>query len=285
MTVAVDLRLLPWQRQGELGVDAYHAWPARAGGPATEFYRLGHEYVVRYPSVADFRIGAEGLCVQCTPANGNARWQGIYEQQVLPLVLAQRGEHVYHGGAVAIDGGAVAFVGRSGLGKSTLVTAFATRGHAFFADDCLLLEEGGATGILVRPHVPTIRLWSDSVLAVAPAGCDIQQAPGSAKPRLSAGAHMPHATEALPLRRVYVLGEGVAGQPMVVPLSPADSVIGWASNRFVLDIKDRERLGMNLRWASRMVGGIPASLLDYPRRYDALDAVVAAIVADAAGGP
>lgn len=283
MATAVDLRLHPWQRQGLVGVPAYHAWPARAGGAVTEFYRLGDEYLIRYPTVADFRIDAEGVGVQCTPASEHVQWRGIYEQQVLPLVLAQRGAHVYHGGAVAIDGGAVAFVGRSGLGKSTLVTAFATRGHAFFADDCLLLEEGGPTGVLVRPHAPTIRLWADSLLAVAPAGCAVQRAPGSPKPRLTAGADMPHATEALPLRAVYVLGEGVAEQPLVVPLSPADAVIGWASNRFVLDIKDRNRLAANLRWAARMVAGIPASLLDYPRRYDALDAVVAAVVADAPG--
>lgn len=281
MATAIDFQLHPWQRQGLFGVPAYHAWPARAGGAATEFYRVEDQYLVRYPAVADFRIDADGFGVQCTPASEDASWQAIYEQQVLPLVLAQRGAHVYHGGAVAIDGGAVAFVGRSGLGKSTLVTAFATRGHAFFADDCLLLEEGGPTGVVVRPHVPSIRLWSDSVMAVAPAGCDIQRAPGSPKPRLMAGADMPHATESLPLRRVYVLGEGVAEHPLLVPLSPADAVIGWASNRFVLDIKDRNRLGANLRWAARMVAGIPASLLDYPRRYDALDEVVAAVVADA----
>lgn len=281
MVTPIDFRLHPWQVQGPIGVPAYHVWPAQAGGAAAEFYQVDDHYVVRYPSVADFRIDDEGVGVQCTPASDAVQWQAIYEQQVVPLVLAQRGAHVYHGGAVAIDGGAVAFVGRSGMGKSTLVTAFATRGYAFFADDCLVLEEGGPTGVRVQPQVPSIRLWPDSLTAVAPAGCDIQRAPGSPKPRLLASTDMPHATESLPLRRVYVLGEGASGQPQVVPLSPADAVIGWASNRFVLDIKDRGRLAANLRWAARMVAGIPASLLDYPRRYDALDAVVSAVVADA----
>ena len=284
MATAIDFQLQPWQAQGLIAVPAFHVWPAQPGGAVVEFYRVGDQYVVRYPSVADFYIDEDGLSVHCLPASDEVQWQAVYEQQVVPLVLAQRGAHVYHGGAVAIDGGAVAFVGRSGMGKSTLVTAFATRGYAFFADDCLLLEEGGPTGVRVRPQAPSIRLWSDSLTAVAPAGCDIQRAPGSPKPRLLAGAAIPHATESLPLRRVYVLGEGASGEPLVVPLSPADAVIGLASNRFVLDIKDRGRLAANLRWAARMVAGIPACLLDYPRRYDALDAVVAAVVADAARG-
>lgn len=283
MTVAIDLQPHPWRCQGAFGVPVFHSWPGRDEGAATEFYRVDDGYVMRYPGVADFHLHARGNEVQCWPAAEGVAWQALYEQQVLPLAMAQAGAHVFHGGAVAIDGGAVAFVGRSGLGKSTLVAAFAARGYAFFADDCLLLEESDR-GVTVRPHVANIRLWSDSLTAVAPAGCDVQRTAGSPKPRLLAGDAMPHATGALPLRRVYVLGEGAVAQPLLVPLSPADAVIGWASNRFVLDIKDRQLLAANLRWAAHRVADIPACLLDYPRRYDALDDVVAAVVADAAGG-
>ena len=56
-------------------------------------------------------------------------------------------------------------------------------------------------------------------------------------------------------------------------------MIAWASNAFVLDLKDRARLSGNLRWAASMVSAIPASRLDYPRRYDVLDGVVDAILA------
>lgn len=261
---------------------AYHTWPARAGGVATAFHRLDDAYLVRYPGIADFHIAPRGNVVDCWPATEGAAWQALYEQQVVPLALAQAGAPVFHGGAVTIDGAAVAFVGRSGLGKSTLVTAFAARGHAFFADDCLLLEESDG-GLVVKPHVANVRLWPDSMAAVAPAGCDIQRTEGSPKPHVVAGRNIPHAVDALPLRKVYVLGEGAAAQPSLVPLSPADAVIGWASNRFLLDIKDRQQLAENLRWAARTVAHIPACRLDYPRRYDALDAVVAAVLADVAG--
>lgn len=279
MPSSIECRVHPWRAQGALRVPAYHAWPAPAGGEATAFHRLDDAYLVRYPGIADYQIDPCGNVVDCWPAAEGAAWQVPYEQQVVPLAPAQAGAHVFHGGAVAIDGAAVAFLGRSGVGKSTLVTAFAARGHAFFADDCLMLEESAA-GLRVKPHAASIRLWPDSLAAVAPAGCDVQQAQGSPKPRVVAGHGMRHAADALPLRRVYVLGADTAESPRLVPLSPADAVIGWASNRFVLDIKDRQRLASNLGWAARAVAHIPASRLDYPRRYDALDAVVAAVVAD-----
>lgn len=282
MPSSIECRVHPWRAQGVLGVPAYHAWPGRDGGETVGFHRLDDGYLVRYPDIADFQISLTGDLVQCWPAAAGAAWQALYEQQMVPLALAQTGAHVFHGGAVTIAGAAVAFVGCSGLGKSTLVTACAARGHAFFADDCLLLEES-ADGLRVKPHVANIRLWPDSMAAIAPAGCDIEQAQGSAKPRVVAGTGMPHAGDALPLRKVYVLGDAAVDHPRLERLSLADAVIGWASNRFVLDLKDRQRLAANLGWAARVVAHIPACRLDYPRRYDALGHVVAAVVADVTG--
>jgi hypothetical protein len=41
---------------------------------------------------------------------------------------------VLYGGAVVVDNAAVAFIGRSGKGKSTMVAGFATNGYRFLTN-------------------------------------------------------------------------------------------------------------------------------------------------------
>ena len=54
-------------------------------------------------------------------------------------LAAQRGLLPLHASAVRAGGDVHAFGGPDGVGKSTLVAAFSNRGHAYFADDSLLL--------------------------------------------------------------------------------------------------------------------------------------------------
>ena len=55
-------------------------------------------------------------------------------------LAAQRGLLPLHASAVAHGTDVYAFSGRPRVGKSTLAAALSTRGHAFFADDSLLVE-------------------------------------------------------------------------------------------------------------------------------------------------
>lgn len=236
---------------------------------------------MRFPGIADYLIAVDGSEVWCTPVEdaGDA-WLGLYEQQVQPLLLSLRGEQVFHGGAVQVGDEAIAFLAPSGTGKSTLTTAFARRGHAFLSDDCLHLDFAQPR-IHVHPHAAHVRLWEDSVAALGE-GCSVH-VKGSPKPRLEAAADLPHCDRALPLARVYLLGEGKVDAPAIETLSPSQALIGLAANAFVLDIKNPAVLKRNLAAGARLVREVPLRRLAYPRRYDALDSVVAAVLADAAG--
>lgn len=271
--------------QASLPVEPFQVWPGAGEDTGTSFFKEPNGYRLRFPGIADFMLDSASGSVRCIPAGPDVAWQAVYEQQVIPLLMAHKGQHVYHGGAVAAGDGAVAFIARSGHGKSTLVAALAARGFPFFSDDCLLVEEMPGGGVQVLPHVPSIRLWPDSLARLAPPASELSHCPGSPKPRLNAGDRLPFADAPLPLKRVYVLGDGREEGVALVPLSPADAVLGWASNGFILDIKDRERLAANLRWAARMVASIPARRLEYPRRYERLDEVLDAVLADAGAAP
>ena len=63
----------------------------------------------------------------------------------------------------------------------------------------------------------------------------------------------------------------------------SNQLIGWTANAFVLDIKNPEVLKRNLAAAARLVREVPMRQLTYPRRYELLDDVVDAVLADVAG--
>ena len=87
----------------------------------------------------------------------------------------------------------------------------------------------------------------------------------------------------MPLARMYLLGPGEAAAPVIESVPASQALIGLTANAFVLDIKNPAVLKRNLQAHARLVQEVPVRRLDYPRRYDVLDEVVALVLADAAG--
>ena len=61
---------------------------------------------------------------------------------VIPLLLAERGDLVFHASAVAVGGRAVLFCAPSGRGKSTLALQAHRLGHGVLSDDGAVVEVG-----------------------------------------------------------------------------------------------------------------------------------------------
>jgi len=76
---------------------------------------------------------------------------------VLACLLTLSGELVLHASAVEIDGGALAFVGGSGMGKSTLAALLCAEGARLVCDDVLRLASDG-DGLRCFPGTGEIRL-------------------------------------------------------------------------------------------------------------------------------
>ena len=80
------------------------------------------------------------------------------------IVLHQRGLMPLHANAIEIGGSAVAFMGPSGYGKSTLADWFTRQGYRMVADDvCAIRLERGVP--MVEPGIPRLRLWEDALAA------------------------------------------------------------------------------------------------------------------------
>jgi hypothetical protein len=169
------------------------AWlPDGRGGAVVEvFEQPGAGMLVDAPGAGRFLISADARRVACTPGTGD--WQRVLIAQVLPLLAALRGLHVIHASGVAFGDGAVAFAGASGAGKSTLAAELARAGHPMLAEDVLALRLDGETPMAE---------------------------PGVSLPGL------PRAPHALPLRALFLLGEG--GAPSARDLM-ATSFVPWLS--------------------------------------------------------
>ena len=80
---------------------------------------------------------------------------------VISCILSLTGECVLHASAVEMGGGALAFVGGVGMGKSTLAAIFCAMGAQFITDDLLRLKPDGKT-FYCFPGTRGIRLRKDA---------------------------------------------------------------------------------------------------------------------------
>jgi hypothetical protein len=231
-------------------------------------------------------IAPDGERVLCAPPGvAPWRWQRFLVGRVLPWAAILRGLEVFHASAVAIDGRAVAFVGPSGAGKTSLAIRLVLGGAAFMTDDVLALDKGPDGALRAHPgsSVASLRAAERSAM---PAG-----------ERRRLGTLLGHsdktylaltrASVALPLAAVYFLTRSEEpGADAIEPMPAPDPRVLLAST-FVASVQTPRRLGNLLdvcsevaRTASafrvRVQPGVEAAAL-----ADELDSHARSIIADA----
>lgn len=280
----IRYRVAPARPQAALASAPFHRYVFDDGTVWTEFHRAAAGYLLRFPGLADFEVTADGARVVAHPAPGTDEptLEHLYINQLVPLALSRQGRPAYHASVVAVPGGAVAFLGKTGMGKSTLAASFALAGSAFLTDDALLVEET-PDGCRVLPSHASLRLWQDSVSALAGA-LDNPSLPRagpvsySSKARLLAGEALSHCEQAQPLLAAYVLEPQGSAGVSVTPLSGLARYMAWLGNSFLLDIEDPALLARHFEWTHRISAAVPTFSLDYPREYAALPAVRSALL-------
>lgn len=270
----------PPRTQAALSAAPTYQLRLRDGRVGAEVYRTSDTYLIRFPTLADFDVSLDGGSIASWPApeTDAAMLEHLYLNQVLPLALSRQGVPSYHGSAVTIGEGAIAFLGLSGMGKSTLAAAFVTTGAAFLTDDGLQLDsEPGAC--VVRPSHPSLRLWADSADALvsheAPLDLGTDDRP---KQRVLASDTLRHCPTPVPLLAAFVLHDDGVAAPQIAPLEGAVRLRAWIANSFLLDPTDRALLAQHFDWTHTVSQRVPTFTLDYPRRYDMLPAVREAIM-------
>ena len=278
-------RLLRAQR-----VDASFPWlhhyPLSDGRPWLSVGELGTGYLFRFPDLADFHLLPKAKEIRCYP-NPNTPLETIrhlFLDQVMPLFLSEGGKLVLHASAVVTPEGAIAIVGETGQGKSTLTASFAQRGFSVLTDDCLLVEEqnGQLFGI---PSYPGLRLWPDSISALFGNKSRLPRVAHYAdKRRFTArDGQLQFSMEPVPLHKIYVLvatEQSEPSMPTIDQLSPRDAFIELIAYSYRLRVSGHERLNQEFERIGRAASSLSLSRLTSPRNLSLLPVVQNAVLAD-----
>ena len=115
-------------------------------------------YLISGPAYGSHLLSADGRHVLCMPGDCHPEaWQRLLIAQVLPFAALLHGLEILHASAVVVDRGAIALVGPSGAGKTSVALDLCRRGASFLADDVLALECVGKD-LLGHPGTPVAGL-------------------------------------------------------------------------------------------------------------------------------
>jgi hypothetical protein len=111
-------------------------------------------YLIWGPAYGRHILSADGTSLLCAPVGcAAAAWQRLLVAQVLPFAALLHGLEVLHASAVVHEGRAIALLGPSRAGKTSLALELCRRGASFLADDVLALERAGER-LLGHPGTP-----------------------------------------------------------------------------------------------------------------------------------
>jgi len=244
-----------------------------AGQRILSVRREGPRYLVRVCGVADYWVSEDAKSVEIVPLPTveRARVQEAFDHQVRPGLHQLLGAPALHAAAVSTPVGIVAFVGASGAGKSTLVAHLSLRWQLACDDYLPLRVEGDAAWATGTSG--WVRLRDSTLEALGESG------------RVRNGktaVDRAHDTEPRRLARIFVLGPASA-QVDVSPVSRRDAALLVASHLHRLDPQSPDLLRSELGFVESIAARVPLRRLAFPRAFDRLNEVQAAIERDLEG--
>lgn len=243
----------------------FHVWTLPSGERWLECARLGTDYHLRFPGLADFVVARASREVRVRALAPLLTVRHLLLDQVLPLVFNALGRDALHATAVLTPRGAVAFAGETGAGKSTLAASFAELGCPTISDDCLLLDVSEEDGIRVVPAYPGVRLYEDSRRGVGDLHATGRVADYSTKQRVVSRGDFPRAP--VPLRVIYHLAQSGEDAPSSGPVPPSEAFVALTTSSFRLDVDDGPMLVRQMELFSRVVAAVPVRRLSVPRSF------------------
>ncbi|MPV48525.1 hypothetical protein GCG21_00565 [Pseudactinotalea sp. HY160] len=183
---------------------------------------------------------------------------------VLSFVLAMRREPVLHASAVEVEAGAVAFVGGSGMGKSTMATLLCAAGGRLVTDDVLRVDLRGArprcylggTALRLRKSAAELSALFDTRPA--------RRVTGDGRDALTMA---PAVRELLPLAAIVIpvpRHDAPGSRPELVRLDPARALLALLRFPRIVGWEDPDTLDRQLQELGAIVEAVPVHVAGLP---------------------
>ncbi len=226
----------------------------------------GSDYL-RWPGLFEFLVSPEGRRIAGFPHNGRSQeaFQTYLIGQVLSFALLKQGIESLHATVVVANNAALAFLGDSGYGKSSLGAGFLAAGDRLLTDDLLVVTEKDRR-FFAHPGPRRIKLFPETAAAVlGKFNGGTPMNPTTTKlviPLLSS-----QSTDiTVPLRAVYVLSPPArrARKIAIRPLSQQEACLALITNAYNSIVTEPARLARQFNWAARTQADWPVKSMAYP---------------------
>jgi hypothetical protein len=304
LTVAADRRLPGLaESRGDADPDVYVRFsaqrghrPADAALPVYASIRDGDDetlrvlrrtdgsFVFRFDNGARFEVSPDAARItarwpaRITFADVTAYLMG----PVLGFVLRLRGTICLHASAVRVRGAAVAFLGRSGWGKSSICASFAARGHAVLTDDVLALRLGH-DGFRVLPGPARIRLWPDTARHLYGANARLPRVLPSDRRWDKGYRDFAPRVNSARLAAIYTGEEDQTSVPQVVACAGREAFMRLAVNRYPARLPVPGQSGREFRMLAALADRVPVRHIKALRDLRGLGALLDAVLSDLRG--
>jgi hypothetical protein len=252
-------------------------------------YQYAHlksgESYVRWEGVGEFLVSGDGRRITCgrMRESHEESFQVYLLGQALSFALVRCGFEPFHATCIVVNGEAVAFLGDSGFGKSSLAAYFLNVGDRLLTDDLLLLQER-PEGFLAFPGPPRIKLLPDMARKYL-GGVDggVPMNPRTPKLILPLNGNRICDSPVI-LRAIYELSpphDMKDGQEVEFEsLSSREAFVELSCNTFNYVILDSDRTHRQLKETARIANTVPVKRLLHPRSLGVLPLVRQAILED-----
>ncbi len=260
----------------------FHHWKDPDGEVCISIAKLSDGYLLRFPELADIVLSRSGDTLRYFP-QADVPVESIRHillDQMIPRILGQRGRLVLHAAAVIMpQGQAIAFLGASGMGKSTLASSFHQNGARLITDDCLLLDEREKQLIAI-PNYYGLRLFDDSATALfgdQPTRSPVAHYTSKSRLRLPAN-RQPEPEAGRRLNAIFLLADADDNNEQeavhIHPIKGANELMAMIEQTFTLDLSDKSLVAHQFKNMGRLLTSkVRIYRLEYPRKHEMLPLV------------
>lgn len=223
-------------------------------------WRVGSIVTVRFASSFEFVLDLDSSTIRVIPdvraPSGLAAV--LLGGSVLSAWLLLQGMSVLHASAITISDGAIALVGGSGSGKSTVAALLCARGCGLLGDDVIRAEVRPRDVPLVFPGLNAIRL-RPKASGIGGSFPDVGRSPDG-----RTQVNLPVPSEPLPLRAMVFPRPLLEGDAALRPLSVSSALTELLRWPRLYGWRDATVLEGHLRTSAALARSIPAFVAELP---------------------